>query len=294
MPHFLDLLSVTRPELDALFARSALWKAETAHAIGPRVRVATIFAGPAFRTRLAFDTAIDVIGGHRVDLPLTLGEREPIADTAAILSGGVDAVVIRHGDDAELRELALHSRVPVINAMTSAGHPCEVVSEAFTLLQRRGSLDGLRLTFVGEDGNVFRSWCELSTLYSISVTQLCPEGYAAPEEYLEGIRARGGHVTTSNDRAAACTDAEAVYCDGWPSEALAAGGIRDSFAAMQVTTEVLDLMAPGGVLMHCMPVARGNEVSAEAFADPRSISLAAKTNLAPTHAAILEHALGRL
>lgn len=294
MPHFLDLLTVTRAELDAIFARSAEWTAGTARPRGARARIATVFDGPAFRTRLAFDTAIDEIGGHRVDLPLTLGEREPIADTAAILSSGVDALVIRHGDDAAVRELALACTIPVVSAMTDAGHPCEVVSEAFTQLQRRGSLDGLDLTFVGADTNLFRSWCELSTRYGISVTQLAPEGYAAPDAYLAGIRARGGTVTASAQLGPACSGADVLYCDGWPTEALPPGSIRDAFEALQVTTGVLDLLAPGGVLMHCMPVARGNEVSAEAFADPRSIALAAKASLAPTHAAILEHALGRL
>ncbi|SDR93942.1 ornithine carbamoyltransferase [Microterricola viridarii] len=294
MPHFLDLLTVTRAELDAVLARSAEWAAGSAEPRGPRVRIATVFAGPAFRTRLAFDTAIDLIGGHRVDLPIALGEREPICDTAAILSGGVDAVVVRHGDDAEVRELAAHSGVPVVSAMTALGHPCEVVSEAFTLRQRRGSLDGLALTFVGADTNLFRSWCELSTRYAITVTQLAPAGFAAPDAYLDGIRARGGAVATSTELEAACSGAEVLYCDGWPAAALEPGGIRDAFQALQVTSAVLELTAAGGVLMHCMPVARGNEVSADAFADPRSITLAAKANLAPSHAAILEHALGRL
>lgn len=298
MPQLLDLLTPTRAEFERIFARSAHWASEPnrpeAQKHTARPRIATIFAGPAFRTRLAFDTAIDSISAHRVDLPVVIGEREPISDTAAILSSGVDAVVIRHSDDEQLRELAAAATIPVVNAMTSLGHPCEVISEAFTIWQRRGTLDGLAFTFAGEDNNLFRSWCELATHFDIRVTQLAPDAFGAHGGWLAEMRERGASVTVTNDASAAFTGADVIYTDGWPSEALQLGGIRTAFLAQQVTTASLDLMSPTGVLMHCMPVARGNEVSAEAFADPRSITLAAKRNLAPTHAAILEYALGRI
>jgi ornithine carbamoyltransferase len=288
---FLDLTSVTRAELEWIFRRSGDWKDGVAAPPEGRLRVATVFNSPAFRTRLAFDSAIDNMGAHRVDLPLTLAQREPIADTAAILSSAVDAVVIRHSDHDQVLELAQHSEVPVVNAMTSVGHPCEIISEAFTLLQRRGTLDGLSVTFVGEATNLFRSWCELATQFDISVTQVAPDGYAAPPDFLEAISARGGKLTITTDLASGAVGASVLYTDGWPRQACQPGTARDAFLGVQVTTSTLDLMAPGGVLMHCMPVSRGDEVTAEAFADPRSITLAAKTNLAPTHTAILEHVL---
>lgn len=157
--HLLSLLDLDRADFEALLADSARWKTAAGQPLSGRLRrVATIFDGPAFRTRLAFDTAIADLGAHRVDLPLQLGEREPIADSAAILSATVDAVVIRTSDHHAVSELVAASEVPVINAMTRAGHPCEVISEAFTVHERLGTLDGLRVTFVGEDTNLCRSW----------------------------------------------------------------------------------------------------------------------------------------
>lgn len=219
MPNLLNLSSVSRIDLEAIFFRSRQWNQGEAIAGGPRARIATVFNGPAFRTRLAFDTAIDNIGGHRVDLPMTLGEREPIEDTAAIFSSAVDAVVIRHGVHSDVLELARHSMVPIVNAMTDLGHPCEVISEAFTMLERRGSLDGMSLTFVGEPTNLFRSWCELSTRFAIKVTQVAPPGYAATEELLAEMRGLGGNVSTTTDLSAGLAGADVLYTDGWPRAA---------------------------------------------------------------------------
>ena len=296
MPDLLDLAGLSRAELDGIFARSALWKSADRAALAVpnglgRRRVATIFTGPAFRTRLAFDTAIDNLGGHRVDLPLTLGGREPVSDTAAILQTGVDAVIIRHGAHADVLEFARHASVPVINAMTDAGHPCEVISEAFTVLERRGSLDGLALTFVGEATNLFRSWCELATRFEISVTQVAPPGFEATPGYIADLRGRGAELVTTCDLAGGAAGADVLYTDGWPAAAAAVGTVRNAFATIRITPATLDLLGPAGVLMHCMPVARGNEVDAAAFEHPRSITLAAKAHLAPTHTAILEFVL---
>jgi ornithine carbamoyltransferase len=297
MPDLVDLLGLPRTDLEQIFARSAHWVGAGRSAPPIRRagrRVATIFAGPAFRTRLAFDTAIDSLGGHRVDLPLTLGEREPIGDTARILTDAVDAVVIRHGSHADVLELAQLAGVPVVNAMTDAGHPCEVISEAVTVLQRRGTLDGLRLTFVGEVTNVFLSWCELATHFDIEVTQVAPRGFEAAPGYLAELRERGARVVSTTDVRAGAAGADVLYTDGWPAAARTAGPVRTAFAATRITPATLELLAPAGVLMHCLPVARGNEVDAAAFAHPRSISFEAKANLAPSHTAIMEYVLGTL
>jgi len=294
MPDLIDLTELNRTDLDSILRRSGEWKRGTIRStlLPVRPRVATIFTGPAFRTRLAFDTAIDNLGGHRVDLPVTLNEREPIVDTAAILSLGVDAVVIRHGSHAEVLELARHADVPVVNAMTDDGHPAEVISEAFTVLERRGSLDGLHLTFVGEATNLFRSWCELATRFEIAVTQVAPPGYEASPDYLAELRGRGARLRTTPDLTDGASGAEVLYSDGWPAEARTDGPARDAFSTIRIGTPTLALLAPDGVLMHCMPVARGDEVDAAAFGDLRSITYAAKAHLAPSHTAILEYALG--
>jgi ornithine carbamoyltransferase len=206
----------------------------------------------------------------------------------------VDAVVIRTSDHRAVRELARHGEIPVINAMTSAGHPCEVISETFTILERRGELDGLRLTFVGEDTNLCRSWSELTTIFDLSVTQVCPPGWELPATYLDSLLQHGqvGRVEVTHDLEVGVAGADVLYTDGWPRSAREPGPDRDAFLAIQIDQEALDRAGAATLLMHCMPVRRGDEVTASAFGDPRSITLQAKANLGPTHTAILAHALG--
>jgi ornithine carbamoyltransferase len=293
--HLLSLLDLDKEAFESLLVDSARWKAGRTPPMSRRVqRVATIFDGPAFRTRLAFDTAISNLGAHRVDLPVRLGEREPIADTAAILNAGVDAVAIRTSDHDAVTKLAAASQVPVINAMTGAGHPCEVISEAFTVYERRHSLDGLRLAFVGEDTNLCRSWCELTTMFDLTVTQICPPGWDLAPEFLDTLRQHGqlGRVETAHDVAGGIGGADVIYTDGWPLSTRQPGPDREAFKAFRIERDTLDLAGSDVLLMHCMPVRRGEEVSSAAFDDDRrSITLAAKTNLGPTHTAILSRAL---
>jgi len=292
----LTLLDLSRPDLESLWLASAGWKDQRARRRSRFAdrRVATIFDGTSFRTRLAYDTAIDAVGAHRVDLPLVLGQREPVGDTAAILSGAVDAVVVRARDHAAVAELAQVCEVPVINAMTDAGHPVEVFSEAYTLFERRGPLNDLTVTFVGEDSNVLRSWCELTVPFGLQVRQACPPGHGLHEDFLAELAQHGqkGSVTVWHDVADAVRGADVVYTDVWPTSARTPGRRRTAFEPYRITTEVLDEAGPDVLLMHVMPVHRGDEVSAEAFDDPRSITFAAKRNLAPTHAAIVEWVLG--
>ncbi len=299
MPHartLLSLLDLPRTEIERLWLASAGWKAQRSRRrerFADR-RVATIFDGPALRSRLAYDTAIDAVGAHRVDLPVVLGEREPIEDTAAVLSDAVDTVVVRAPNHADVVALAAACDVPVINAMTDAGHPVEVLSEAFSVLERRGPIDDVVLTFVGEDTNTLRSWCELTVGFELQVRQVCPPGHSLDEEFLTSLTERRprGSVVVTHDLAEGLAGADVLYTDAWPRSARKPGRRRTTFEPYRITTDVLDGVGKDVLLMHAMPVHRGDEVSAEAFADPRSITLAAKRNLAPTHAAMVERALG--
>ncbi|WP_127127586.1 ornithine carbamoyltransferase [Georgenia sp. SYP-B2076] len=298
MPHartLLSLLDLQRSDIERLWLAAAGWSDQRSRRRSRFTdrRVATIFDGPALRTRLAYDTAIDAVGAHRVDLPLVLGEREPISDTASILSDAVDAVVVRARDHEAVVALAEACDVPVINAMTDAGHPVEVFSEAYSVLERRGPIDDVTLTFVGEASNMLRSWCELTVGFELQVRQVCPPGHGLDEEFLADLAKRGqrGSVVVSHDLTAAVEGADVLYTDAWPKSAQRPGRRRTTFEPYRITTTVLDAGGPDLLLMHAMPVRRGDEITADAFSDPRSITLAAKRNLAPTHAAVVERAL---
>jgi ornithine carbamoyltransferase len=292
--HLLSLLDLDRPAFDSLMADSVRWKAGKGQPVhGNLRRVATIFDGPAFRTVWRSTPGSRTWASTRSPFRFRLGEREPISDTAAILNGVVDAVVIGTGDHSAVTELAQYGEIPVINAMTDAGHPCEVISEAFTLRERRSELDGLRVTFVGEDTNLCRSWCELTTIFDISVTQVCPPGWELPAAFLESLREHGQmeRVAVTHDLDAGTAGADVIYTDGWPRSTREPGPDRDAFMTIQIDQTTLDRAGAATLLMHCMPVRRGDEVTAAAFDDPRSITLRSKANLGPTHTAIVSHVL---
>jgi ornithine carbamoyltransferase len=170
-----------------------------------------------------------------------------------------------------------------------------VISEAFTILERRGELDGLRLTFVGEATNLCRSWCELTTIFDLSVTQVCPPGWDLPDTFLDSLRQHGqvGRVAVTHDLDLGAAGADVIYTDGWPRLTRQLGPDRDAFMTTQINQTTLDRAGAQTLLMHCMPVRRGDEVTAAAFSDHRSITLAAKANLGPTHTAIVSHVLAR-
>lgn len=292
----ISLLDLTREDLERIWLAAAGWSAVGVRRRARRhdARIATILPPLEYRTTLAFDAAIDALGAHRVDVPLELDASELVEDTAAILSGAVDAVVIRTPDHDVVTRLAAASDVPVVNAMTDRGHPCEVVSEAFTLLHRGRLLDGMRVVAVGGGTNVVRTWYELTAHVELDLVQVCPPGHEADQGLLEEVRAHGmrGSVTVSHDLAEAAVGADVLYVDTWPASARVEGRRRTAFLRQQVTSQVLDLAGPDVVLMHVLPAHRGEEISAEAFADPRNISFASKRNLAATSAAIIEHVLG--
>jgi ornithine carbamoyltransferase len=225
----------------------------------------------------------------------TLARENRYLDTAVILNGAVDAVVIRTSDHSAVTELAQHSEIPVINAMTDAGHPCEVISEAFTLVERRGELDGLRVTFVGEDTNLCRSWCELTTIYDLRVTQVCPPGWELPATFLDSLHQQGQmqRVAITHDLDVGTAGADVIYTDDWPRSTRGPGPERDAFMTIQIDQTTLDRAGAATLLMHCMPVRRGDEVTAAAFDDHRSITLRAKANLGPTHTAIVSYVLNQ-
>jgi ornithine carbamoyltransferase len=182
--------------------------------------------------------------------------------------------VIRTSNHDAVVELAAAAQVPVINAMTGTGHPCEVISEAFTVRERLGSLDGLHVTFVGEDNNVCRSWCELTTLYDLTVTQVCPPGWELDTTFLDRLRdhRQRGRVSTTHHLDTGVSNANVIYTDGWPASTRHLGSERTAFEPIRIERETLDLAGPDVLLMHCMPVRRGDEVSAAVFDnDARSI-----------------------
>ena len=150
-------------------------------------RIALIWNASGFRNRVTFELGISELGGVSVEVPVRLGEQEPIEDVIHYLDNWVDAIVARTATHDEMLRLARSSRVPVVNARTSFNHPCEILGDLAYISKTRGGLDGLRVVFVGEATNLGHSWFEAAARFPINVVQICPKGYEIDGDFLQRV-----------------------------------------------------------------------------------------------------------
>jgi ornithine carbamoyltransferase len=278
-----DLLRVsdlTRAECDALFTLASELKAALrAGKPEPALRgktLAMIFEKPSLRTRISFETGMTQLGGHAIYLApndIRLGERETVADIARTLARVVDMIVARTFLHTVLVELSEHADVPVVNGLTDFHHPCQVLADLFTLVERRKALDELRIAFVGDGNNVVHSWLEAATRYRFTFALACPQGYEPDAAILAECRAQGATIEITNDVAGAVHNADVVYTDVWTSmgQEDEAAARRARFAPYQVNDDVMRRAAPGALVMHCLPAHRGEEISASVLEGPQAV-----------------------
>jgi len=272
--HFLTGAELSAAELDALLDRALALKADplSSQALAGR-SVALVFQKPSTRTRVSFEVGIDELGGHPVVLradELQLSRGEALRDTALVLSRHVAAIGVRTGPDAMLEELAAEGSVPVINMLTARHHPCQALADLLTLREACGTLEGLRVAYVGDGNNVARSLAVLGTLAGMHVALASPDGYSL-EGDLELAPGARGLVTYHGDPREAVQRARAVYTDVWVSmgDEDTAAERRRALAGYRLDDALLDAAAPGAFAMHDLPAHAGEEISAELLYGPR-------------------------
>jgi ornithine carbamoyltransferase len=258
-------------------------------------RVAFVWDGEGFRNRVAFEIGVTQLGGIGVEIPERLGAREPIDDLGRYLDNWFQAIVVRTPSLELLQELADAATAPVINARTDDNHPCEILGDLAFVRTVRGSLDGLRVTFLGEASNLCHSWCEAAAALPIEVTQVCPPGYEVDEAWWQQLTPRPqGTVAHTEDLTTGLRGADVVYTDCWPASEGGAEGDRvaQRFSPLQVTAEALQAQAPSALFLPCPPVTRGREVSDDAMESPQCRVVEAKGWLLHAQNALLETSLG--
>jgi ornithine carbamoyltransferase len=278
---FLDLGSLTAPELDGLLRLAVRLKAELKSGLEhPYLRgktLAMIFQKPSLRTRITFETGMAQMGGHAIYLApqdIGIGERESVKDVARNLSRWVDLIMIRTFSHETCVELARESSVPVINGLTDLLHPCQVLADLLTLHERYGSLRNLKVAFVGDGFNLAQSWIEAAAMISIDLRIACPSGYEPDKTFVTRLRQNKNGLMT-NDPVAAVSGADAIYTDTWTSmgqEREAAIRQRD-FKDFQVNATLLKHAKPDAAVMHCLPAHRGQEITDEVIDGPQSVVL---------------------
>jgi ornithine carbamoyltransferase len=246
---------------------------------GPRA-VAVLFDKPSTRTRLSFEAGIAQLGGAPMIVDAgssQLGRGETIADTARVMSRYTAAIVWRTGAHARIEEMAAAATVPVVNALTDAFHPCQVLADLQTVRERFGRLAGLTLTYLGDGANNMAHSLLLGGVTAGLHVRVCaPDGFTPDPDVLRDAKARaeetGGSAGVVADPHAAIEGAEVVVTDTWVSMGQEADG-RDRaapFRSLQVDDDLLDRAAPGVIALHCLPAHRGDEITDAVLDGPRS------------------------
>jgi ornithine carbamoyltransferase len=278
--HFLDLSSAGADGVAAMLADALARK--QARAARPKGKpdadrpldghvLAMIFEKSSTRTRVSFDMAIRQLGGSSIVMDagsMQLGRGETIADTARVLSRYVDAIMIRTDDPAKLEEMARYASVPVINGLTDRSHPCQIVADLLTALEKGVQLPGSKWAWLGDGNNVLHSIVEAAGLFGFSVGIGCPEGYDPNDDFIREANARlagsNARVTIERDPARAAADADVVVTDTWVS--MGQADSAEKIAAMtpyQVNAGLMTHAKPSATFLHCLPAHRGEEATDE-------------------------------
>jgi ornithine carbamoyltransferase len=292
--HFITGTELRREELQSLIGRGRELKRAGVDGRPLENRsVAMLLARPSTRTRASFEVGIAQLGGKPVVLradELQLARGESPRDTALVLSRYVDAIVARPGSDATIEELARHAEVPVVNALTPLHHPCQALADLMTLEERFGSLEGLRVAYVGDGNNVCHSLMLLGSLVGVEVAVATP-----PElEPDAGIVAQAGElVSVGHDPRAAAAGAHAVYTDVWVSmgDEREAAGRRKLLAPFRLDDELLAAARDDAVALHCLPAHPGEEITEDVLYGERSAVWDQAENRLHTQKALLEFLL---
>jgi ornithine carbamoyltransferase len=281
--HLVSLTNYSRADLEEIFDLARRMKAEPAafrRALEGK-SLAMIFEKPSTRTRVSFDVAIYQLGGHPVYLgvdQIQLHRGETIADTARVLSRYVDGIMARVFSHEDLVEMSRHATVPVINGLSDLLHPVQALADFFTLLERRGRLDGTRLAYVGDGNNMCHALMLAAVKLGVEMSIATPAGYEPNQLMLksavrEAQKLKAPAPTVGQDPMAAARGAHAVYTDVWTSMGQEAEGEarRAAFQGFIVGKEVMAAAGPDAVFLHCLPAHRGEEVAAEVMDGPQSI-----------------------
>jgi ornithine carbamoyltransferase len=271
MKHLLSIEALDRVEIEKILAASATLKRQRgrhARQSLPGQTWALIFAKSSTRTRVSFEVGIRELGGESLFLSandIQLGRGEPIKDTARVLGRMVHGVVIRTYGQADVEEFAAFSGIPTINALTDEEHPCQILADLFTFQEKRGSIQGRVVTFLGDGAcNVAHSLAFAARRLEFELRIAAPAAYQPSADLL---RRAGGNIHCTEDIRAAATGADLLYTDVWVSmgkEAEAKTRI-DQLTPYQLNDALVKLAKPDALVMHCLPAYRGKEIDADTF-----------------------------
>ncbi len=273
MKHLLKLGDLSTAEIEEILNLGDQLKYDQKHGVDHRYlkgkTLGLIFQKSSTRTRVSFEAGMYHLGGQALFLSsrdLQIGRGEPVEDTARVLSRYLDGIMIRTFAQSEVEDLAKYGSIPIINGLTDYCHPCQVLADLMTIREHKSSLEGLKLTFVGDGNNMANSLIVGGIKCGMEVSIACPKGYEPDADIMKWASATG-KFTCTEDIGLAVKDADAVYTDVWASM-----GQEDEkaerekiFKEYQVNEEFMSLAHKDAMVMHCLPAHRGEEITAETF-----------------------------
>ena len=300
--HFLQFKDLGRDELDYLFGRTRWIKQQFKaylphHPMFDRTLV-MIFEKQSTRTRLSFEAGMHQLGGSAIFLSTRdsqLGRGEPVEDAGQVISRMCDIVMIRTFEQEIIDRFSKHSRVPVINGLTNEYHPCQILADIYTYIERRGPIRGKTVAWIGDSNNVCNTWLQAAEVLEFNVHVSTPPGYEVEPERA-GLYGTD-HYEEFEDPMAAARGADLVTTDVWTSMGFEAENDerKRDFEDWQVDAEMMRLASPTALFMHCLPAHRGEEVAAAVIDGPQSVVWEEAENRLHTQKALMEYLLlGRL
>jgi len=276
----LDFQPLGRREMEAIFAFSGDLKRQLKRGVvRPRLSgktLAMVFEKPSLRTRVSFETGMIQLGGSAIFLgpdEIQLGVRESAADGARVLSRWADLIVVRTFLQETVEEMARWATVPVINGLTDSYHPCQILADCFTLIEKKGGLEGLKIAFIGDGNNVANSWIEAAAKLPFTLAVASPKGYEPDATVLEEAKRNGARVEFTHSAAEAADSADVLYTDVWTSmgQEEEAEARRRVFRGYQINAALVAKAKKDAVVMHCLPAHRNEEISVDVMEGPQSI-----------------------
>ncbi len=307
MNHFLDISAAPPEALRAILDQAAAMKrsrdgrsrgaADDEQPLAGKV-VALIFEKPSTRTRVSFDVGVRQMGGETIVLSgaeMQLGHGETIADTARVMSRFVDLIMIRTFEAATLQELAEHASVPVINGLTNASHPCQIMADVMTYEEKRGPIAGRKVVWTGDGNNVCASFLHGAGQFGYDFVFSGPKTLDPDPAAMEFARSRGVQVSIERDPARAVAGADLIIADTWVSmhDAQSTRERRhNQLRPYQVNEALMGLAKSDALFMHCLPAHRGEEVTSAVMDGPASVVFDEAENRLHAQKAIMRWCLG--
>jgi ornithine carbamoyltransferase len=294
----LTIWDLTKGDVDRLITRAIKLKTLQKQGIAEKLfsgkSLGLLFEKPSTRTRLSFEAAMIQMGGTPIYISTAttqMARNEPVKDTARVLSGYLDVLAIRTYSQDLLEEFAAYCTIPVINALTDLYHPCQVLSDVMTVVEKKGHYQGLKIAWIGDGNNMAHSWINAAAVLGLKLVLACPESYFPKPDILKKANEQGlGDISVTTDPIFAIADADVVNTDVWASMGMEkeAEDRKKVFLPYQLDQALIGKAKKNAIVLHCLPAHRKEEITDEVIEGSQSVVWDQAENKLHMHKAILE------